>query len=91
MGQGVVLDVGVEVEAVDGAGGIGGEPPSEFGVIGAVGEVEEVGFRVDALGGKLPGGVEDALVGCLSKGGIAVVCDGLFVAVDDAANVASMV
>ncbi len=53
--EGVVVAIGVEVEAIDEAFRIGGEEAAGFGVVVAAAEEDEVELGVESLGAEAPG------------------------------------
>lgn len=72
MQEGVILDVGVEVDAAFEADGVGGGPAAEGGVVVAAAEVDEACF-VLPFGGESPG------VGVKSGGVVAEAVVGVMV------------
>lgn len=72
MGQGVVVDVGIEVHSVVKTFGIGGEPTAKGGEIIAPAKIDEASLGVGPLGGKTPGILGVARQGLFSEGGVAI-------------------
>jgi hypothetical protein len=77
------VDVGIEVDAVAAAFGVGGDPAADGGIVVASSKVDKARLFVGAFGGEAPGvgdrGVEDDL---FAKGAVAVGGGGLAVCIE---------
>ena len=75
MEEGAVVEIGVEVGAIGKAGGIGGEPATQGGIVVTQSKGIKGGMGIDSLSGIAPGvgGTEKGLG--FTKGGVAVPFD----------------
>jgi hypothetical protein len=93
VGEGSVVDVGVEVWAVLESDGIGGDPASELWVVIAESEGDEVGIGIGPFAGVTPGVVDCGLCEGVvlwtknlffSEGGVAILFDDFSFGVEEA-------